>query len=233
MPPTALAVRRIMIDIKKTMELGPESGLFYIHDEADVTHGWAVICGCEGTPYHGGAYCFEVRFPDNYPFEPPVFTYLTNDGRTRFNPNLYKNGKVCLSLLNTWQGEPWSGVQSLTSVLQCIQTAVINEDPLVNEPAHPACKGDHPEKAIYWRQIFQANLETAVLSYLDSPPDYLVPVYDGTRAWAMKALPTLIKKARGLAADWDGKVETVSFYQMTVKYRFGALADRLEALLKT
>ena len=230
MAPTALAIRRIMVDIKKAMELPVTDGLYWIHDDAEITHGWAVVCGCDGTPYHGGAYCFEVRFPDNYPFEPPVFTYLTNDGRTRFNPNLYKNGKVCLSLLNTWNGEPWSGVQSLVSVLQCIQTAVINEDPLVNEPAHPASRGDPTEKPAYNRQVFQANLETAILAQLRDPPDYLVAVYDAVKAWALRARPALVAKARELAATWDGKVEQLPFYQMATKYRFGLLADQLEAL---
>jgi len=213
------------------MELEAGAGLYWIPDEDDITHGWAVVCGCEGTPYHGGAYCFEVRFPDNYPFEPPSFNYLTNDGRTRFNPNLYKNGKVCLSLLNTWQGEKWSGVQSLTSVLQCIQTAVINEEPLVNEPAHPASRdATHPEMPIYNRLVFQANLETAVLGYLMEPPNYLIPVYEVVKEWAMRARPSLITKARALATVWDGKTEEVGFYTMKGKYHFAALADRLETL---
>jgi len=229
MPPSALAVRRITIDIKKLMEL-TDSGLFWIHDEDQVNHGWAVICAYDQTPYHGGAFCFDVRFPDNYPFEPPAFTYLTNDGRTRFNPNLYKNGKVCLSLLNTWQGEQWSGVQSLSSVLQSIQTAVINQDPLVNEPAHPACKDSkHPEVEIYNRMIFHATLETAILGQLAEPPAYLVPVYDAVKSWALNARPTLVAKARALAI-YDGKVETVPFYSMTVKYRFADLVTRLDAL---
>jgi ubiquitin-protein ligase len=230
MPPTTLAIRRITLDVKNALELA-DSGLFYIPDESDLMRGWAVVCGCDDTPYYGGAFCFEVRFPDNYPFEPPAFTYLTNDGYTRFNPNLYKNGKVCLSLLNTWQGEQWSGVQSLSSILQSIQTAVINQDPLVNEPAHPACKdAGHPEVAIYNRQVFQATLQTAILAQLAEPPDYLVPVYDGVRAWAMKARPALITRARALAAEWDGKVETVGFYNMNIKYKFASLADRLETL---
>ena len=230
MPPSALAVRRITIDIKKVMELS-DSGLFWIHDETEVNHGWAIICAYDGTPYHGGAFCFDVCFPDNYPFEPPVFTYLTNDGRTRFNPNLYKNGKVCLSLLNTWQGEQWSGVQSLMSVLQSIQTAVINQDPLVNEPAHPACKDTkHPEVEVYNRMVFHATLETAILAQLVEPPAYIVPVYDAVKAWVLKAKDALVIKARKLAEIYDGKVESIAFYSMTIKYRFAELASRLEAL---
>ena len=228
---SALAIRRISIDVKRVMEQPADSGLFWLGDEADITHGWAIICGCEGTPYYGGAFCFEVNFPDNYPFEPPKFNYLTNDGRTRFNPNLYKNGKVCLSLLNTWQGEQWSGVQSLMSILQSIQTAVMTEKPLMNEPAHPASTDPrHPEMPTYNHMIFQATLETAILGQLATPPAYLVPVLEPVRAWFGKSKDALIKKARELALELDGKVGHIPFYQMTTKFKFAELADRLAAL---
>jgi ubiquitin-protein ligase len=230
MPPTALAIRRITIDTKKALELA-DQGLFWIPNENELTHGWAIICGCEGTPYHGGAFCFEVRFPDNYPFEPPTFTYMTNDGRTRFNPNLYKNGKVCLSLLNTWQGEPWSGIQSLSSILQCIQTAVLNEEPLVNEPSHPASKDrNHPDLPAYSRMVQHATVETAILAALRDPPPYLVPVYDGVSDWILKARGAVVARLKELASVWDGKVETMSFYSMATRYRFGELAAQLEGL---
>jgi ubiquitin-protein ligase len=231
MAPSALAIRRIMIDTHRAMEQGPENGLYWIPDESDITHGWAVVCGCEDTPYHGGAFCFEVRFPDNYPFDPPTFAYLTNDGRTRFNPNLYKNGKVCLSLLNTWQGEPWSGIQTIMSILQSIQTAVLNEEPLVNEPAHPASKdSQHPEIPAYTRMVTHATLETAILGYMKQPPDFLVPIHAAWRARVMAIRDSLVAKAQALAVTWDGRTESVSFYNMAMRYRFGALAEQLSTL---
>ena len=46
----------------------------------------------------------------------------TGGGTVRFNPNLYANGKVCLSILGTWSGPGWSPVQSLASVLISIQS---------------------------------------------------------------------------------------------------------------
>ena len=228
---SALAVRRITIDTKRAMDLA-DSGLFWIPDETDITHGWAIICGPEDSPYYGGAFCFEARFPDDYPFSPPVFNYLTNDGRTRFNPNLYKNGKVCLSLLNTWQGEPWSGVQSLSSVLQCIQTAVLHGEPLRNEPAYSTLSV-HNDFAVYNRMVFHSVIETAILSNLAEPPPYLVPVYESFRNHAVKAIPVLVKKARELAAEWDGKTEIMDFFAMSIKYRFGKMVERLETLLPT
>jgi ubiquitin-protein ligase len=228
MPPSALAVRRITIDTKRALDLA-DSGLFWIPDESDLTHGWAVVCGPEDTPYYGGAFCFEVRFPDDYPFSPPAFNYLTNDGRTRFNPNLYKNGKVCLSLLNTWQGEQWSGVQSLSSILQCIQTAVLVAEPLRNEPAYSALTL-HADIPSYTRMILQATVETAILSQLADPPPFLIPVYDAVRTYALRAQPKIVEKLRALAPEWDGKVETNSFYVQSVRYRFAELAARLEGL---
>jgi len=229
MPPSALAVKRITNDCKRVRELAGE-GIFWVGDETNLTHGWAIVCGCDESPYYGGAYCFEVSFPDNYPFEPPKFSYLTNDGRTRFNPNLYKNGKVCLSLLNTWEvGDKWSGVQSLSSILQSIQTAVLNQDPLRNEPAY-SNMSLHTDIPVYNRIILHANIETAVLSQLTNPPPYLVPVFPEVREWMMKAREELVSRARVLAAEWDGKTEENNFYHMAQKYRFGDLATRLSSL---
>mmetsp|Transcript_10330 Transcript_10330/g.30927 ORF Transcript_10330/g.30927 Transcript_10330/m.30927 type:complete len:103 (-) Transcript_10330:836-1144(-) len=49
--------------------------------------------------------------PDDYPQSPPrVRNMTTGAGRVRFNPNLYANGKVCLSILGTWKGPGWMPV---------------------------------------------------------------------------------------------------------------------------
>ena len=76
---------------------------------------------------------FEFKFPANYPVSPPKLTYLTNDGSTRFHPNLYRNGKVCLSVLNTWRGEGWTSCQTIRSILLILVTLFHNK-PLLNEP---------------------------------------------------------------------------------------------------
>ena len=87
------------------------------------------------------------------------------------------------------------------SILQSIQTSVINQDPLANEPAQPACKDPHhPEIQSYNRMVFHATLDMAILNQLTSPPPYLVPVYAAVKAWVLKARPALVTKARALAA---------------------------------
>lgn len=61
-----------------------------------------------------------------------------HSGGLRLNPNLYKNGKVCLSLLNTWTGkgnEVWNPLSSnVLQLLVSIQGLVLNDNPYFNEP---------------------------------------------------------------------------------------------------
>lgn len=60
----------------------------------------ALLTGPFDTPYEGGFFYFLIRCPPDYPIRAPrVRLMTTGNGTVRFNPNLYKNGKVCLSIL--------------------------------------------------------------------------------------------------------------------------------------
>lgn len=229
MSPTTIAVRRIQADVRRVQTELVDSHIYWVADETNITQGWAIICGMEGTPYHGGIFCFEVHFPDNYPFEPPKFTYLTNNGRTRFNPNLYINGKVCLSLLNTWAGEQWSAIQSLTSILQSIQTMVLCDHPLHNEPCFQHISHSHPDSLIYDRMIIHSVVKTAILDQLQNPPTYIIPLLPHLKAFLDKERAKILETCRSLSS-WDGKNETLSFFNMMIRYNFGELIQQLETL---
>ncbi|KAI4296744.1 hypothetical protein L6164_036672 [Bauhinia variegata] len=98
----------------------------------------AAIVGAPGTPYHDGLFFFDIRFPPEYPHQPPTVHY--NSGGLRLNPNLYESGKVCLSLLNTWTGtstEMWNPKEStILQVLLSLQALVLNEKPYFNEAGY-------------------------------------------------------------------------------------------------
>lgn len=97
----------------------------------------AVIIGANGTPYQDFLFFFDILFPNNYPNKPPSVNYRSFG--YLLNPNLYANGTVCLSLLNTWSGrtaERWDPTKSnMLQVLLSIQALVLNEKPFYNEPA--------------------------------------------------------------------------------------------------
>jgi ubiquitin-conjugating enzyme E2 Z len=131
------AKKRIFKDTKDILKDPLTSmGIYYKNDEDDLSLGYALIIGPDDTPYQYGYYLFEFKYPSNYPFYPPVVTYLSNDGVVRYNPNLYRNGKVCLSLLNTWDGPSWKPCQTLRSVLISILSNVFVKNPLCNEPGY-------------------------------------------------------------------------------------------------
>ena len=110
-----------------------DQGIYYIHDEDNMKKGYALVFGPSDTIYQFGSYLFEFNYPNDYPFSPPKLQYCTNNGKTRFNPNLYRNGKVCISILNTWKGEQWTSCQTIRSVLLTLVTLLHNK-PLTNEP---------------------------------------------------------------------------------------------------
>ena len=65
-----------------------------------------------------------------------VHLLTTGGGKYRFNPNLYEDGKVCLSLLGTWFGPgSVSGESLLRQVLISTQSLVLVKDPYFNERA--------------------------------------------------------------------------------------------------
>lgn len=128
--------KRLMKDIANANEeLMHQQGIWYHMDESNMTKGYALIRGPPETPYEGCLLLFSVQFPSDYPFSPPKVLFLTSDGRTRFHPNLYVEGKVCLSILGTYSGPSWSGTQSLNSVLLSI-LGLLDNNPLAHEPAY-------------------------------------------------------------------------------------------------
>lgn len=126
------SVRRIAMDVKSLIN-DPIENVYYFHDDSNILLGKLLIIGNKDTPYSFGYNFFNVELPENYPFSPPKLTYLSNDGSMRYHPNLYTCGKVCLSILNTWQGEGWSSCQTLRSIF-IILSSILNSDPLTNEP---------------------------------------------------------------------------------------------------
>ena len=136
-----------------------EHGIYYTHDDSDMLKGYAVIFGPTDTIYRYGAYMFNFKFPTNYPVSPPKLTYLTNDGTTRFHPNLYRNGKVCLSVLNTWRGEGWTSCQTIRSILLILVTLFHNK-PLLNEPG---IKETHHSFKPYNKIITYRNIEHSLI----------------------------------------------------------------------
>jgi ubiquitin-conjugating enzyme E2 O len=143
----------------------------------------AVIVGPAGTPYHDGLFVFDVLFPNNYPDVPPMVYYYS--GGVRLNPNLYDCGKVCLSLLNTWNGkgnEKWVPHSStMLQVLVSIQALILNAEPFFNEPGYEGIYKGAAGKAKskeYNEGVFILSLKTMTYT-IRRPPMYFEDLVGG------------------------------------------------------
>ena len=102
-----------MATLAKSLPVYCGSSIFLVPDSERMDVMKALITGPQGSPYANGIFEFDISLPPNYPQSPPqVLLTTTGGGSVRFNPNLYASGKVCLSLLGTWQGPGWEPATS-------------------------------------------------------------------------------------------------------------------------
>ena len=165
-----LATKRIHADIKliKTGILDNEN-IYVDFNESDIFKARALVIGppIKDSPYVGGFYFFDIEFPKNYPLSPPKVKFMTLYDRVRFNPNLYKCGKVCLSILNTWSGPGWTTAQNLYSVLISLQS-LLHEFPIQNEPGWERETGKKSED--YNNVLAFFNIKVAVINMIEKTP---------------------------------------------------------------
>eukprot|EP00053_Salpingoeca_punica_P007700 m.70028 g.70028 ORF g.70028 m.70028 type:complete len:256 (+) comp14284_c0_seq1:242-1009(+) len=107
---------------------------------------WLVVLrGPPDSPYQGGRFRVLVRFPETYPMDPPSVQFLEEF----FHPNVYRDGKVCLSTLQqpvpkhiqsaedvkAAQGAAnWSPALDVESIF--ISVVSLLADPNPNDPAN-------------------------------------------------------------------------------------------------
>lgn len=168
------AIKRIHHDIKNIRRAKLENlGIYTFFNEENIFNAKAMIIGPHDCPYTHGYYLFDIIFPNDYPTNPPSVKYMTLDNAWRANPNLYKCGKVCLSLINTWhghkQGEGWTSCQTLETVLISIQSLVLGvEHPIQCEPGYESETGKR--SLDYNRLLRYNNLNVAVLKMILKTP---------------------------------------------------------------
>lgn len=207
-----------------------ENGIYYIHDDADIMKGYALIIGPSDTPYFGGNYFFEFNYPADYPHSPPKVKYCTNGNNIRFNPNLYTCGKVCVSLLNTWRGEQWTSCQSISTVLLTLCT-LLSKDPLLNEPG---VEKSNPDMRSYDEIIQIANLDIAICSILQKKDGIFLPFFENFFPFVkenfLKNFDKLMEFAEKKNSEFKGESKHFStrYYGMRINVNYSAIIEQLK-----
>nr|XP_040565995.1 LOW QUALITY PROTEIN: (E3-independent) E2 ubiquitin-conjugating enzyme UBE2O-like [Lepeophtheirus salmonis] len=134
----------------------------------------AMIKGPSDTPYHDGVFFFDFQLPPDYPKSPPTCFYISFCS-DRLNPNLYEEGKVCVSLLGTWSGkgtEIWTPNSNLLQLLLSIQGLILVKEPYFNEAGYESQKfTKHGEENSWmYNEMVVIKIVQSMTRLLISPP---------------------------------------------------------------
>lgn len=172
------AVRREMVVLRKGLAEGPDRGsaapiiVRAYSSRSDLFR--CMVVGPPGTPYALVPFFFDLALPAEYPREPPLAHFHAHYvGNERLNPNLYVDGKVCLSLLGTWSGPAWDPQRStLLQVLVSLQGLVLVEEPYFNEPGHECDVGTEQgrQSSNLYNEHARLLALRAALNSAQSPP---------------------------------------------------------------
>jgi ubiquitin-protein ligase len=241
--------KRILRELKSLEESKQDlidNGIYFYYDEINFKKIYTMFIGQKNTPYENGFYFITFDYPEKYPMQPPTAKYETQGIIThhptnksisvRFNPNLYSCGKVCLSMLNTWQGPGWTPANTIHNVLIAIQSLVLNENPLQNEPGFENAAKHVLDK--YNNIIYYSNIKIAVLELVEN---LLLNRFDETNNFIkfkdiiMDSFNKNIEYYRHniitKSIELDNKIVDSSCYGMSMKFNFNILLEKFEDLV--
>jgi len=114
-----------------------------------------IILGPDDSPWEGGIFKLHFKIPDDYPNSPPEVKFLSR----MFHPNIYKNGKICLDILQN----QWTAMYDIASILTSLQ--VLLNNPNTGSPANTEAAmmfDKNPDE--YTRKVEECVEESFVIS---------------------------------------------------------------------
>ncbi|KAI9251721.1 ubiquitin-conjugating enzyme/RWD-like protein [Sporodiniella umbellata] len=142
--------RRIAKELKE-ISLDPPSNCSAGPKGDDMYEWISTISGPDDSPYAGGTFFLDIRFPKEYPFKPPKIAF-----RTRiYHCNINSQGAICLDILK----DNWSPALTISKVLLSICSLLTDanpDDPLVGSIAQEYLynREGHDENARDWTKRY-------------------------------------------------------------------------------
>jgi len=136
----ATATQKLLFNQLKGLKKNPVQGFAVdLVDESNIFEWKVYIEGPGETDYEGGIFQALMTFPKGYPYEPPSLKFTSDF----WHPNVYKDGKVCISILHAPGEDETSGERPEerwlpTQTPETILLSVISllSDPNISSPAN-------------------------------------------------------------------------------------------------
>uniref|UniRef100_A0A1W2VMZ9 Ubiquitin-conjugating enzyme n=2 Tax=Naegleria fowleri TaxID=5763 RepID=A0A1W2VMZ9_NAEFO len=118
---------RLLSDLQQLQKDPPEGITASPESENDLYVWNATITGPMDSIWEGGIFFLRLTFPEDYPTKPPKVKFTSKI----FHPNVYKDGSICLDIVQ----DKWSPIYTVDSILTSILSLL--EDPNPDSPANP------------------------------------------------------------------------------------------------
>uniref|UniRef100_A0A1I7XEN6 UBIQUITIN_CONJUGAT_2 domain-containing protein n=1 Tax=Heterorhabditis bacteriophora TaxID=37862 RepID=A0A1I7XEN6_HETBA len=135
------ALKRLMTEYKELTHRPPDGILASPIDEENFFEWECLITGPEDTCFANGVFPARISFPQDYPLSPPKMKFTCD----LFHPNIYQDGRVCISILHAPGDDPtgyessserWSPVQSIEKILLSVVSMLAEMFPSVYVSAY-------------------------------------------------------------------------------------------------
>ena len=114
------ARKRLLKDFKE-IQNDTQTGIAAAPESDNIMKWKAIIFGPEDTPWEDGVFKLNLEFSEEYPHKPPHVNFTTKI----FHPNVYKNGNICLDILQ----HNWSPSYGISAILTSIQSLLTDPNP--------------------------------------------------------------------------------------------------------
>ena len=115
----SLSTLRLTRELSKLKQESVEG--IEINETEDIMNWFAIITGPPDTPFEGGKFKLQLKFSGEYPIKPPSVKFVSNI----FHPNVYRDGKICVDILQ----HQWSPAQNIRSILISIRSLLMDPNP--------------------------------------------------------------------------------------------------------
>ncbi|XP_055271141.1 ubiquitin-conjugating enzyme E2 G2 isoform X1 [Moschus berezovskii] len=180
------ALKRLMAEYKQ-LTLNPPEGIVAGPMNEENFFEWeALIMGPEDTCFEFGVFPAILSFPLDYPLSPPKMRFTCE----MFHPNIYPDGRVCISILHAPGDDPmgyessaerWSPVQSVEKILLSVSPTMR----AVPTWTPPRCGGMTGSSSTRWpsrlcRSLWGSEPPAPVHSYAQTHHQAVCGVSSGT-----------------------------------------------------
>jgi len=155
------AVARLQKELKDLMKNPVEGFKVELVDEASLFEWRIYFAGPPDTPFEGGVFKAMMNFPEDYPNSPPKMKILSDF----WHPNIYPDGKVCISILHTPDPmnsderaeETWRPILTVESIL--VSVCSMFADPNFSSPANVDASVELRKKPDAYKKRIRALVE--------------------------------------------------------------------------